>query len=1149
VVELNLLFLGQPRIELGGKPVTLRRRKVLGLLAYLAVGSRAHTRDELAELMYPDLARGRAYADLRQSLSYLRDSLGTRRLESGPHGVSLADAKGLAVDVHEFRRLIKRTKPSEQRTADDTGLAQLARAARLYRGPFLSGFYLKDSPGFEQWQAGEEESLRREQSSLLERLVEACRRRGETEPAIEWARAAVDLDPLEENSHRRLMSVLAAAGRRSEALRQYERCRSLLAESLDTVPDDETDALRAGIVEGRIAVEIRPAQPGRRCEPAPADTVLLLASSHDTGAEEEYRVAFTSASTAIKAALKLVKSTKAPAAHDRGRTPVGARTISLPGVAIHTADQGGREAAWKRASALLRAAPRGQVVLSDDAAELCLDRLPPGASLRPLGSHLLDDLGPPLHIFRLAHPGISPRFPRLRTLDGRPGNLRPQSTPLVGRDRELDILSTLLKDDSVRVLTLTGTGGTGKTRLALHAAARRSLTFDDGAYFVDLAALHDPAHVITAISAAVGLRESPGDPRPRLEVLLDTLGHRRMVLLLDTFEHLIPAASVVGAIADACADVKLIVTSRQALHLRSEKEYPVPSLSLPGAGATFSVDSQAPCDAVSLFVERARAADPGFALTVENAPAVAAICNSLDGLPLAIELAAPWIKVLPAPVLLERLTRRLQLLNRGSGDLPERQRTLRGEIAWSHDLLEPDEQRLFRRLAVFPGSFALEAAEAVCPGPRTLDLLASLVDKSLLRRERPDGDPRFRTLQTIREFASEQLDASGEAKDVRDGFQAWALCAAETAAGHLYGGEQAAWFDRLEADHDNHRHALVMMFDQRRASEGTRMAAALGWFWFRRGRFTVGAEWLERFLSLRDETVDAGVRARAHYHLAWMRLMLGGTFTGNTEARERFRVALALSEESRDRPGEALCLSWLAWCADDLPMAERCTMADRGVAIAREAAGPWVLSFCLKLAHSFLPRNDEPPAQSIAALDEAIRLARQTADPFLIAQALHGMGDVYHNQRDEEAAEPWYLESLEIATQIDDTWSAFDARSHLAWGCLNRGDIARASRSFAEALRAAAESGARVYITQFLNGLATIARQQGEAVRAVRLGGAASALRYHGNTGWDPRLAGETGLARSTVEKEWSAGRAMSLDEAVRYALDGFDGGTASAGT
>lgn len=926
MAELRLLFPGQPRVERDGIAVPLRRRKVLALLAYLSITAQPHSRDELAELLFPRQDRDRAYSDLRQSLSYLRNSIGESWIESDSRTVSFRRLKGMILDTVEFRGLLKRA--GANLLAPDGGIELLAKAARLYRGSFLSGFYLKDSPAYEQWQTAQEESLRLQCTAALERLINAHDRRGDLACAIEWARAAIDVDPLAEGSHRRLMLLLAAAGQRAQALRHYDRCRAILSESLGGEPEVETEALRQEILAGSIAVTKRPAAPiaspkaAPGAPPAPqarAEGLMVVAFS--AGEQDAARTArrlqssggavtspsssevealFSSSAAALAAALKISllasRAARQPTGERRGKERLPYR------IAIHAgetgeAGRGSTQPLRQRALSLLRAAHEGQVPVTGAAASRASDELPQGVTLRHLGSHRLDDLGPPLSIQQLVHPKLHSRFPPLKTLEARPGNLRTQPTLLIGRDRELEAVTSLVRREEVRIVTLTGPGGIGKTRLGLHAAARLAWEFANGACFVDLAVVREPSHLASAIASSVGLREPPGDIRPFHAVLLEHLGHRKMLLVLDNFEHLMPAAPRVAEIAHACAGVKLIVTSRERLHLQGEHEIPVPPLAPASSGDE--------CEAVHLFTERARAVYPEFTLTAENAPIVADICERVDGLPLAIELAAAWIKILPLPVIRERLAQRLQLLTRGASDLPNRQRTLRTEIAWSCDLLEPDEKRLFRRLAVFPGGCALEAAEVVCREPRALDLMASLVDKNLVRRQRADGCERFRMLETIREFASEQLEESNEAAETRRQFTGWALHVAEDAERGLFGAEQIRCFDRLEAERDNLGEALALLYAQRRAGEGTQLSGAMGWFWFRRGHFTLGAYWLERFLAIRDATVEPAVSARAEYYLGYMRLMLGRTFSGNTAAGECFRKSLELWREARNTHREA----------------------------------------------------------------------------------------------------------------------------------------------------------------------------------------------------------------------------------------------------
>jgi predicted ATPase/class 3 adenylate cyclase len=434
-----------------------------------------------------------------------------------------------------------------------------------------------------------------------------------------------------------------------------------------------------------------------------------------------------------------------------------------------------------RCARLMGSAHGGQIVLSAVTAALVHDALPPGVALKDLGEQRLRDLARSERVFQLMAADLPGDFPPLRTLAAVPNNLPLQLTTFIGREQQLQALRTRLLRPDVRLLTLTGPGGTGKTRLALQAAADLLDHFPDGAFFVPLAPLVDPDLVPSAIAQSLDVREAPG--RPILASLKDFCRPRQLLLLLDNFEQVTAAAPVATELLAAAPGLKVLVTSRALLRLYGEHEFPVPPLALPDRRAAPTAAHLAQFEAVHFFADRAQAARPDFAITDDNAAAVAEICHRLDGLPLAIELAAARVRALPPRALLQRMERSLPLLTGGARDLPARQQTLRSTIAWSYDLLEPGEQTLFRRLAVFLGC-TIEAAEAVCAGepPRPgatsvtlplLDLdvlegLESLLEKSLLRqREAADGQPWYLMLATVREFALERLEESGEAGPVR----------------------------------------------------------------------------------------------------------------------------------------------------------------------------------------------------------------------------------------------------------------------------------------------------------------------------------------------------------------------------------------------
>ena len=422
--------------------------------------------------------------------------------------------------------------------------------------------------------------------------------------------------------------------------------------------------------------------------------------------------------------------------------------------------------AVNRAARLMSVAHGGQVLLSAAAAGLVADLLPDEASLRDLGEHRLKGLDRPEHIFQLLHPDLVVDFPPLASIDLRPNNLPAQSTPLVGRETELAEILTRLTSPDVRLLTLTGPGGIGKTRLALEAAADLIDRFEDGVFLVDLAPIRDPEFVPTAIAQALGLRET--SERPLLDELKEQLRVKSILLLFDNFEQVTAAAPLVLELLQACPRLKVLVTSREALHIRGEYVFPVPTLALPkGNHKPPTIDQLIHNEAVQLFSERAQAVKHDFKLTDENVTSIAEICLRLDGLPLAIELAAARVRLFSPQALLERLGSRLQFLRGGARDLPIRQQTLRNAIDWSFELLDANEQHLFELISVFPGGCLLEAVEVAATrverldetGMDVLDGVTSLLEKSLIRQADQDGgQPRLVMLETIREFAVERLE-------------------------------------------------------------------------------------------------------------------------------------------------------------------------------------------------------------------------------------------------------------------------------------------------------------------------------------------------------------------------------------------------------
>ena len=503
-----------------------------------------------------------------------------------------------------------------------------------------------------------------------------------------------------------------------------------------------------------------------------------------------------------------------------------------------------------RAARIAASGHGGQILLSAPAAELARHDLPDGMTLRDLGVHRLKDLQHPERVYQAVLADLPADFPPLKALDARPHNLPVQTTPLLGREREVAALCVLVCRDDVRLVTLTGPGGIGKTRLSVQVAAEVLDGFPDGVWNVRLSRLTDPALVVPTIATTLGLKESGATPLA--EVLRGYLADKRLLLVLDNFEQVVAAASQVGELLAACPGVKSLVTSRVRLHLHGEHEYALRPLALPDPAHLPPPERLSQYAAVALFIERAQAAQTDFAVTNATAPAVAEICARLDGLPLAIELAAARVKVLPPPALLKRLERALPVLVGGARNLDERQHTMRATLQWSYDLLSPEEQRLFRRLSVFVGGCTLEAAEAICIAPEgaaplgidVLEGLASLVDQSLLQQREEGGEPRFVMLYVIREFALEQLEASGEAPVLYQAHASYCLNLALQAEPQLKGPQARPWLDRLEREHDNLRAALGWAHGSGDTAVVMQLAGALKEYWYGRGRIAEGhPEW------------------------------------------------------------------------------------------------------------------------------------------------------------------------------------------------------------------------------------------------------------------------------------------------------------------
>ncbi|HEY3111456.1 MAG TPA: tetratricopeptide repeat protein [Chloroflexota bacterium] len=681
-----------------------------------------------------------------------------------------------------------------------------------------------------------------------------------------------------------------------------------------------------------------------------------------------------------------------------------------------------------------------------------------------------------------------------------PRGLLAQPTALVGRERELEAARARLLCPDVRLLTMTGPAGTGKTRLALAVAAELRPAFGAGALFVDLAPIADPALACPTIARTLGLRDGRGQAAGAW--LQRCLADKQLLLVLDNFEQVLPAAADVAGLLAACRFVKILVTSREPLRLRWEHRCPVPPLALPDLAALPAPDLLAQVPSVALFVERARAVNPAFALTAENARSVAELCVRLDGLPLAIELAAPQSDVLPAASIVADLNQRgLDALGPGPRDLPTRQRTLRDAIGWSYQLLGPEEQALFRRLAVFVGDIAPEAACHVAAEPgrgSVSDGLAALARKSLLRREESaDGRPRFRMLATIREHALERLAASGEEETTRRRHAEQCLRLAETAEAELTGPCQRHWLDRLEREHDNLRAALAWSLEQGEVETGLRLAGAVWPLWYRHGHLSEGSRWLEMVLTA-SLAAPAELRAKALAGAGLLAADLGG----HGRARSLLEESLDLSRSLGDSSGVGHSLSRLGLAA--------------------------------------LLRGEHAAARAL--LDESLALFRALGDRRGSAYALNQLGLLAIHRGAYAQARVPLEESLELFRELDDPRGVGFALNNLGLVAIGLGDPARATALLEESLAVYQELGDRRNAAECLEGLARAAAAADRPEGAARLFGAAEALRETIGAPLLPLDRGpyERAVARvraalgdGPLAEAWAAGRSRPLADVL----------------
>lgn len=758
-----------------------------------------------------------------------------------------------------------------------------------------------------------------------------------------------------------------------------------------------------------------------------------------------------------------------------------------------------------RAARIMSAAHGGQVLLSQAAVDELRRALPAEVSLRDLGRVRLKDLSTPEQVYQVVHPALRKDFPALRSLEATPNNLPQQSTRFIGREQALADVQRLLLN--TRLLTLTGSGGCGKTRLGLQVAADALERFPDGAWLVELAPISDPGLVAQTVATVLGLKEASG--KGVAQTLTDYLRDKRLLLLFDNCEHLLDAcAQLANALLRQCPQVTILASSREALGVGGEQTYRVPSLSLPDPKRAHTSASVVPFEAIQMFRDRAALARADFAITDQNASTLASICYRLDGIPLAIELAAARVRSLSVDEINNKLDQRFRLLTGGSRAALPRQQTLRSLIDWSYDLLSATEQALFRGLSVFAGGWTLETAEDVCSGEGiakedVLDLLTALTDKSLVLAEERNGESRYRLLETVRQYARERLLESGGGEAVRIRHREHFLGLAEEAHPKLRGPEQAMMLRRLETEHENLRASLEWSLADADPTAGLRLCSALQLFWIMRGHFAEGRRWCAQVLA-KDRVEE---HAQEHANALGAAGLLAYRQVDYAVARALLEQSLAIRRRLGDRKGIGVTLGNLGMIASD----------------------------------------EGDLAAALALHGESLAIARELGNRVGVAASLANLGIASQGQGDSAAARERFVECLEIWRDLGDQHAAAMTLHQLAMIHLGERDHAAASALYRESLAILRDLGLRGRIVYSLEELGTVAAAVGDSVRGARLWGAEMRLREeiglpkppNEQHDADQRIADARAALDddAAFDRAWQEGRAMSLEQAIDYAL------------
>ncbi len=880
-----------------------------------------------------------------------------------------------------------------------------------------------------------------------------------------------------------------------------------------------------------------------------SDAIRTHQGHHFKTIGDAYQAAFSDPAHAIAAVVAAQRALDAEPWPETG--PIRVRMALHLGAA--TPDPAGdyQAPALSRVNRIISAGFGGQVIVSDALHAAVANDLPEGVTFQPLGRHRLRDLLESETIWQLTIPGLPETFPPLKSLETFPNNLPSQHVPLIGRDAEVRDLLHLLADPAIRLLTLTGPGGVGKTRLALAVAAEAQDLFPQGAFLVALAGIEDAALLLPEIATVLGVREGGGLTLE--QSVVHYLTGKQLLLVLDNLEQLRPldqAAAVVSSLLEQVPTLRVLGTSRAPLRLRAEREWPAAPLQAPDdARADYddaALAALAANPAVALFIDRARAARPAWNLLKANARDVAELVRRLDGLPLAIELAAARVRVMTPAAIVERLGSALDVLAAEEGGRPDRQATLRGAITWSHDLLSFEHQAAMRRLGVFAGGFTLEAAEtilAASPDPWIdgLDAISILAEQSLIRAENDHlGGTRYRMLETIRSFARERLANASEDKPIHLAHGAWVSDLVQDIYKLVLSPEAAHWLDVCEREHDNIRTALAWALEHHNFNLGANIADRSWRFWEIRGHYTEGRTWLERCL---EAFTDAPPRQRALLldglgNITWKQ---GDIVTAARALEESLAIWRAIGEE----PALNATLSNLGAVMERLGDLDRAEALQReALALARKNGDEQDISLILNNLSTVLwNKGDLDGAQDL--LEESLVIKRRIGNIFGLAVSLTNLAILSSSKDNLDEAISYMEESLSLDRQIGNLDGIADDLGNLASLVAQTGDLVRAAQLDSEALEMRRELGDSFSIAFSLESIGGTTARAGRHVDAMHLFGAADRLREQISS---PLPAGETenleqgvtlcreGLSPEEFATAWGAGRVMLLDEAIALA-------------